>query len=93
MNAWQQFYKNQLGKWMNITESSKKYVDKCEMKQRQMFDRFLNTFEYNLETGENYDQAVLAIARFADEAGIVLQHVSFDEFSNAMRSKEPFVLK
>ncbi|SFU57335.1 hypothetical protein [Butyrivibrio sp. M55] len=71
----------------------KKYVDKCEAKQRQMFDRFLNTFEYNLETGENYDQAVFAIVRFADEAGIVLQHVSFDEFSNAMRSKEPFVLK
>ena len=71
----------------------KKYVDKCEVKQRQMFNNFINAFEYNLQTGENYDEAVMAIAQFADEAGIALQHVDFDEFSNAMKSSDSFVLK
>lgn len=74
-------------------EEFKQYVQQCEERQRKMFDNFIDTFEYNLETGENYDQAIYAICQLADEAGIVLQHVGFDEFSNAMRSKESFVLK
>ena len=74
-------------------EKFKAHVVSCERRQREMFDRFINTFEYNLETGENYDQALLAICQFADEAGIALQHVEFDDFSNAMRSKSSFVLK
>lgn len=69
-----------------------KYVAKCEEKQRKMFDRFIESFEYNLETGENYDQAVMSIVQFADEAGIALQNVDFNDFQNAMRSKEPFRL-
>lgn len=74
-------------------EDFKKHVALCEEKQRLMFDRFIESFEYNLETGENYDQALLSIVRFADEAGIALQHVSFGDFQAAMRSKESFVLK
>lgn len=74
-------------------ENFKQHVALCEEKQRQMFDRFIESFEYNLETGENYDQALLAIVRFADEAGIALQHVGFGDFQAAMRSKESFVLK
>lgn len=74
-------------------EEFKKHVARCEERQRKMFDRFIDTFEYNLEIGENYDQAIYAICQFADEAGIALQHVGFDDFGNAMRSKESFVLK
>lgn len=74
-------------------EEFKKHVARCEERQRKMFDRFIDTFEYNLETGENYDQAIYAICQFADEAGIALQYVEFDEFSRAMKSKESFVLK
>lgn len=74
-------------------EAFKVHVARCEEKQRLMFDRFIESFEYNLETGENYDQAVLSIVRFANEAGIALQHVSFGDFQTAMRSKEPFVLQ
>ena len=70
----------------------KKYVAKCEEKQRRMFDKFIDSFEYNLETGENYDEAVFSIVKFADEAGIALQHVDFVDFQKAMRSKETFVL-
>ncbi len=73
-------------------EEFKKHVARCEERQRQMLDRFINTFEYNMETGENYDQALYAIVRFADEAGIALQHVKFEDFQVAMRSKDPFVL-
>ena len=74
-------------------EAFKLHVAQCEERQRLMFDRFIDTFEYNLETGENYDQAVQAIVRFADEAGIALQHVEYGDFQKAMRSQEPFVLK
>ncbi len=73
-------------------EEFKKHIAKCEAKQRKMFDRFIDSFEYNLETGENYDQALMAIVQFADEAGIALQHANFNEFQNAMRSQEPFRL-
>ena len=74
-------------------DAFKAHVAKCEEKQRLMFDRFIESFEYNLETGENYDQAVLAIVRFANEAGIALQHANFDDFQAAMHSSDPFVLK
>ena len=74
-------------------EEFKKYVARCEECQRKMFDRFIDTFEYNLETGDNYDQAIYAICQFAEEAGIALQHVGFDDFSKAMHSKESFELK
>lgn len=69
-----------------------KLIAQCELNQRQMFERFLDSFEYNLETGENYDHAIYSIVRFANEAGMVLQHVKFDEFKGAMQSKDPFVL-
>ncbi len=74
-------------------EAFKQHVARCEEKQRAMFDRFIDTFEYNLETGENYDEAIYSIVQFANEAGIALQHVNFSEFQSAMRSKDPFVLK
>ncbi|MBR6924431.1 MAG: hypothetical protein IKH50_07855, partial [Oscillospiraceae bacterium] len=74
-------------------DAFKAHVAKCEEKQRLMFDHFIESFEYNLETGENYDQAVLAIVRFANEAGIALQHANFGDFQAAMRSSDPFVLK
>lgn len=71
----------------------KQHVARCEERQRAMLDGFIESFEYNLETGENYDQALLSIVKFADEAGIALQYVNFDDFQSAMRSKESFVLK
>ena len=46
-------------------EEFKKHIAQCEKQQRVMFDRFIDSFEYNLQTGENYDQAVLAIVQFA----------------------------
>ena len=51
-------------------EQFKLYVAQCEERQRTMFDRFIDSFEYNLSTGKNYDQAIYAIVQFADEAGI-----------------------
>lgn len=70
-----------------------KSVSNCELKQRRMFDNFINSFEYNLETAENYDYAIESIIQFADEAGIVLQHTCFEDFKSAMKSKKTFVLE
>ncbi len=68
-------------------------MTRVEMAQRRMMEEFLQAFNYNLETGENYDEALNAIVRFANQAGIALQHASFDDFSNAMRRKDVFVLE
>jgi hypothetical protein len=46
-----------------------------------------------METGDNYDQALFSISRFADRAGISLQYLDFNDFKDAMNSKESFVLK
>jgi len=61
--------------------------------QRIMMNEFLTSFNYNLETGENYDEAFRAIVRFADQAGIALQHASFTDFSEAMKRKDVFSLE
>ncbi len=69
------------------------HVAKCEKEQKLMLDRFIESFEYNLQTGDDYDQAILSIVRFADEAGVALQHVSFEDFQTAMKSNDSFVLR
>lgn len=64
-----------------------------EANQKRIMDEFLYSFNYNLSTGENYDEALLAIVRFAEQTGLSLQHVKFDDFSNAMKSKQTFILE
>lgn len=68
-------------------------IARCEANQRRMLEGFIAEFDYNLATGENYDQALSSIVSFAEQAGIALQHVNFDEFSSAMRAKKTFVLE
>jgi hypothetical protein len=68
------------------------YVERCEEQQKVMLNEFIDSFNYNISTGENYDQALYAIVRFADKAGIALQHVDFNEFKNAMISNDTFYL-
>ena len=71
----------------------KKQMAKVESSQKKMMEEFLNSFNYNLQTGENYDEALNAIVKFANQTGINLEHLSFDEFSEAMRRKDIFVLQ
>ncbi|SKC04676.1 hypothetical protein SAMN06296386_11576 [Lachnospiraceae bacterium] len=71
----------------------KAQIAQVELSQKKNMEEFLNTFNYNLKTGENYDEALTAIVKFADQAGIVLQHASFEDFSEAMRRKDVFVLE
>jgi len=68
------------------------YVAQCEKTQCEMLEGFIENFEYNIETGENYRQAVEDIVQFSNLVGISLQHVSFDDFSVAMKSKQTFIL-
>ncbi len=82
------------------TRTTKEYRRQLEMnmslyssKQRAIMTKFLVSFEYNIETGENYDQALFSILDFADQTGIALQHRTLEEFSKAMNSDEDFVLK
>jgi len=74
-------------------DSFRAHVAMCEERQRLMLDEFIDNFNYNMETGENYDQALYSIVKFANQAGISLQHVKFDDFKQAMNSKTVFELK
>lgn len=69
------------------------YFKELEIRQRTVFQNFLDAFEYNLSTGENYDQAIYAIVNLANETGVVLQHVDFNEFSREMKSDRMFRLR
>ena len=60
--------------------------------EKEMLQGFINTFEYNLETGEDYDQAIYAIINFSNRTGIALQHVKMDDFKKAMVEEDSFVL-
>ena len=42
--------------------------------QRKQMNEFLESFNYNLETGDNYNEALNAIVKFAETAGISLQY-------------------
>lgn len=69
------------------------YLARCEVNQRRIMNEFLTSFNYNMETGENYDEAILAITKFAEQAGITLKYVKFDDFSAAMKNREVFMLE
>ena len=64
------------------------YLARCEVNQRRIMNEFLTSFNYNMETRENYDEAILAITKFAEQAGITLKYVKFDDFSAAMKNRE-----
>ena len=54
---------------------------------------FFLDFEYNVLTGENYDNAIWSIINFANQTGIALEYVDFDEFRDVMMTDEDIVLK
>ena len=70
-----------------------KHVAQCEERQRSMLNQFIESFEYNIDTGENYDESLIAIVNFANRAGFALQNVNFDDFAQAMTSHKTFRLK
>jgi hypothetical protein len=74
-------------------EQFRAHITMCEESQRKMLEEFVDSFDYNLETGDNYDDALYSIVRFANQAGISLQHVDFEDFKNAMSSETIFELK
>ena len=70
-----------------------KHVAQCEERQCSMLNQFIESFEYNIDTGENYDESLIAIVNFANRAGFALQNVNFDDFAQAMTSHKTFRLK
>ncbi len=70
----------------------REHVAMCEEEQRIMLEDFVNTFDYNMVTGENYDEALYSIVRFANQAGMSLQNVDFDSFKQSINSNAIFEL-
>lgn len=69
------------------------FMQQYETQQRQALQGLLASFEYNAQTGENYELAIYAIINFANQTGIALQHTDFNDFSEAMMSDQDFVLR
>lgn len=77
-------------------ENNKKlsaYLDRLNAKQKESFDSFIKRFNYNIETGQNYDEAICSIVELSNYLGIELQHVRFDDFKAAMKSDTSFKLE
>lgn len=68
-------------------ENLKTQMRQVEMKTRKQLNEFIDDFDYNINTGENYDKALNSIVRFANQAGYALKDVDFDEFSKKMKDE------
>lgn len=71
-----------------IEEQLSQYVQS----EKEMLNSFIDTYEYNITTGENYDKAIYAIINFSNQYGLALKHANFEEFKEAMLSDDDFVL-
>lgn len=69
------------------------YLKSFTAEQRRQFNTFLKRFDYNFETGENYDEAINAIIEISNYLNIELKHVEFDDFKKAMKNDDPFKLE
>lgn len=60
--------------------------------EKEMLKSFIDTYEYNVSTGENYDKAIYAIINFSNLYGLALKNADFKDFKTAMMSNDEFVL-
>lgn len=63
------------------------------LERKYAMEQFLDTYEYNIATGANYEKALNCLLDFANQLGMEIKHASFDEFKQAMKSDDEFVLK
>ncbi len=67
------------------------YMQNIKQENRRMMSEFMISFNYDYETGENYEQAVCSLITFANRAGVSLKYAEFEEFENAMKTQDNFV--
>ena len=65
----------------------------CEHRVRESMSNLLKSYSFEIESGQNYDNALRSLTCFADSMGIVIQYATFEEFENAMINRETFVLE
>ncbi len=51
-----------------------------EDNNRKLLNSFIDNFDYNIATGENYDKALNSIVQFANRAGLKLKDTKLDDF-------------
>ena len=69
------------------------FMKQYEQQQRTRLNSLLDDFAYLADDDTNYERAVYAILKYADQTGLALQHRDFDAFRAAMCSEEEFVLR
>lgn len=69
------------------------FMKQYEQQQRTRLNSLLDAFAYLADDDTNYERAVYAILKYADQTGLALQHRDFDAFRAAMCSEEEFVLR
>lgn len=61
-------------------EKLKSQLEQVEDYNRGILNDFLDNFDYNINTGENYDKALDSIVQFANRAGFELKDTNLDNF-------------
>ena len=69
------------------------FMDQYEQQQKIQLNGLLDAFAHLADDDTNYERAVYAILKYADQTGLALQHKDFSTFRTAMRSEEEFVLR
>lgn len=74
-------------------EELKRNINEYNDTQRKKLTLCIDNLNYDVATGQNYNESIKAMVDFADAMGFTLQHADFDEFKEAMNSDEIFVLE
>src|SRR5699024_10153037 len=68
-------------------------IDKCEIRVRNNMRSLIESYDYDIGTGRNYDNALRSLTTFARSMGIALQYVDYSSFEDAMIHGETFRLE
>ena len=59
-------------------------IDRYEARIRGNMRELITSFDYEFETGRNYDNALRSLTTFARSMGIALQYADYDDYETAM---------
>ena len=68
-------------------------IDKCEIRVRNNMRSLIESYDYDIGTGRNYDNALRSLTTFARSMGIALQYADYSSFEDAMIHGETFRLE
>ena len=68
-------------------------IDRYTARVRSDMRKLITSFDYEIESGRNYDNALRSLTTFAKSMGIALQYADYNDFETAMIRGETFHLE